>query len=234
LREAFIPFNKASYSDRGEDLIVAGIFDQIGITRPFYIDIGANDPIYRNNTYHFYRRGSRGVLVEPNPMLADKLARKRPGDICLAQGVGKPSDSPLTFYVFDNSALSTFSLEQARHVEKSSEYRVVSELKVPIVGINEIFEKYGGNGLHYISVDCEGLDLDILKSIHFDRFRPALFCVETTLPQPQGAGRNFMGAKIPEILDTMAAQGYWAIADSSINTIFVDSKVLSPWKSERM
>ena len=56
-----------SYSQMGEDLVVESIFEMLEITPKRYLDIGAADPIVFNNTYRLYRRGLRGVLVEPNP-----------------------------------------------------------------------------------------------------------------------------------------------------------------------
>src|SRR5262249_29835011 len=55
-----------SYSQAGEDLIVRFFFYHQRISNITYLDIGANEPIQLNNTYYFYRRGFRGVLVEPN------------------------------------------------------------------------------------------------------------------------------------------------------------------------
>ena len=59
-----------SYSQQGEDLIILDIFRHLRLKRPSYLDIGAWEPVKSNNTYLFYRLGSRGVLVEPNPVFA--------------------------------------------------------------------------------------------------------------------------------------------------------------------
>lgn len=55
-----------SYSQFGEDLLAQEIlgYERCDI---FYIDIGAFHPISKSNTYIFYKRGSRGMCVEPNP-----------------------------------------------------------------------------------------------------------------------------------------------------------------------
>src|SRR5215470_302661 len=58
-----------TYSQFGEDLIISDLFNKLSIDRVSYLDIGANNPSFVSNTYLFYERGFRGVLVEPNPIL---------------------------------------------------------------------------------------------------------------------------------------------------------------------
>ena len=55
-----------SFAQSGEDLIANFIFKYLDIPKITYLDVGAWDPVEVNNTYYFYRRGFRGVLVEPN------------------------------------------------------------------------------------------------------------------------------------------------------------------------
>jgi hypothetical protein len=68
-----------SYAQAGEDVIVAGILEQFNLTRTTYLDVGAFLPIYSNNTYLFYQKGNRGVLVEPN---IDLIPALKPKVIC--------------------------------------------------------------------------------------------------------------------------------------------------------
>ena len=76
-----------SYSQCGEDLILGFLVRSLGIERPSYIDIGAHDPTYLNNTKLLYQRGSRGINIEANPALIQRFKRQRPADINLNIGV---------------------------------------------------------------------------------------------------------------------------------------------------
>jgi hypothetical protein len=40
-----------------------------------YLDIGTNHRVVSNNTFLFYRTGSSGVCVEPNPAFANLIRR---------------------------------------------------------------------------------------------------------------------------------------------------------------
>src|SRR5688500_3769494 len=68
---------QVTYAQAGEDVVVSFIFGQLKIKDISYLDIGAYDPVYINNTYFFYQHGHRGVLVEPNVTMCEKLRAAR-------------------------------------------------------------------------------------------------------------------------------------------------------------
>jgi hypothetical protein len=78
IAKRLMPESQMGYSQFGEDLILSHLFYQLDIKKPTYLDIGANEPRYISNTYFFYLKGSRGVLIEPNPFLYKKLKSMRP------------------------------------------------------------------------------------------------------------------------------------------------------------
>ena len=82
------PKGEKSFSQAGEDLIVKFTLQFLGIPSITYLDIGANHPVRLNNTYLFYLRGCKGVLVEPNASLCERLRAVRPRDTTLAAGIG--------------------------------------------------------------------------------------------------------------------------------------------------
>lgn len=89
------------------------VFDTLKVARPSYLDIGAHDPTYLNNTYTLYEQGSTGVNIEPDPDLFARFGVRRPRDINLNIGVGERSGE-LEFFIMSARTLSTFSAEEAR------------------------------------------------------------------------------------------------------------------------
>ena len=65
--------SERSFSQAGEDLIVKFTLQFLGNPSITYLDIGANHPVRLNNTYLFYLMGCKGVLVEPNASLCERL-----------------------------------------------------------------------------------------------------------------------------------------------------------------
>ena len=90
--------HKKSYSQCGEDLIVKFIFDSLSIAKPSYIDIGAHDPFLISNTALFHELGSRGINIDPDDNLLEKIKAVRPEDINLNIGVG-PEKSTMDLYI---------------------------------------------------------------------------------------------------------------------------------------
>src|SRR4051794_20737520 len=97
-----------SYSQVGEDLQIAfflGNSDNV-----HYIDVGCLWPEKHSNSYYFYRRGGRGLCVDPNPTVADEYRDKRPRDIFVNCGVGS-EPAKLTYHMHANPVFNTFSDE---------------------------------------------------------------------------------------------------------------------------
>jgi FkbM family methyltransferase len=215
---------KQSYSQQGEDLIVESIFESLGTRNPSYLDIGAADPIRINNTYLFYRKGCRGVLVEPNPAYCRKLKVERPRDKVLNVGVGFTGDKEADYYMIggadDSADLNTFSKKQAESysAKTNGEGFVEKVIKMPMVNINVMMQENFGGAPSFLSIDTEGVDFDILGSLDFDRFRPSVVCVETLV-----FGTRRVEAKI---LDLMQSKDYIVRGGTFVNTIFVDNRLL--------
>lgn len=213
-RRAGIYYRK-SWSQCGEDLILRYLFDLLRIARPSYIDIGAHHPWHYNNTYLFYRQGARGVNVEPDPALHAGLRRWRRRDLNLNTGIG-PNEAEMDFYVMSNRTLNTFSAAEARKYVEQHGQRIVDTRRIKVQTFAQAVARLG-RAPDLVSLDVEGLDLDILRSIDFSRHRPHVFCVET-ISYAEGDGS---GVKNPAIHELMLRNEYMLYADTYINSIYV-------------
>jgi hypothetical protein len=211
----------SSLAQCGEDLIVDFILGKIGVTDMTYLDIGAFDPIEINNTYLFYEKGFKGVLVEPNPVMCDKLRKVRPRDTTLTAGIGVTDEREADFYQMSDPSWNTFSKEEAEHVVKTTNGAIFVEkqLKMPLLDINRVMGEYFGGAPTFVSIDAEGLHFDLVKAIDYSKYRPLVICVETLV---SGTTKS-----IPEIAQYMSSQGYVERGGSFVNAIFVDVKVLA-------
>ena len=222
LVNTFFPHVRRSYSQSGEDIIITNLFARLGIETPTYLDIGANEPVAISNTYRLYSRGSKGVCVEPNTALYNKLKRKRKKDTCINAGVAFDEKKEANFYIFPKKVhgLNTFSKDEADFWEQTGNteigrHKVQQIVKIPLVSINELMEKHFSPHPNFISIDVEGLDLQILKSMDFEKYKPETFCVETLM-----YGVNNRESKNKELISFLESKGYFVYADTYINTIF--------------
>jgi FkbM family methyltransferase len=215
---------KASYAQAGEDLIVQYLFDSIKIEKPTYLEIGTNQPVLCNNTYNFYIKGCYGVCIEPDKNMVDIIKARRPNDIILNVGIGTTESQNAVFYLFPTvvNGWSTFSEEEAliRKKETGIDFTVV---QVPLTSINTIIRDYFKPYPNFISLDTEGLDLDILNSLDFEKFKPEVICVETIT----FGYLNNTEEKISGISEFMHSKGYITYADTHINTIYCRKSVFN-------
>ena len=189
-----------SYSQEGEDRILARIFEQKA--RGFYVDVGAHHPIFLSNTYLFYERGWRGINLDaaPGSMAAFKL--QRPDDINLEMAIGEKPGS-LMFHIFNDPALSTFNARVAKERDGVGTWRVVEIKPIEVRTLAQVLEEYlpAGKSIDYLSVDVEGLDLPVLRSNDWNRFRPEYILaedfscdnIEDCLKTPMGAYLKSIG-----------------------------------------
>lgn len=215
-----------SYSQSGEDLIIAFLLDnELHVDSPTYLDIGAHHPTYLSNTYLFYTRGCRGVLVEPDPVLFEVLARERKHDLCLNVGIGVGEAREADLYVMSTPTLNTFVREEAERIAAAGVHRIKSVLRVPLVPFSQLVSEHFQRPPDILSLDVEGLDLSILESIDFERCRPTVICVETFTYSDDGTAEKVAG--IPSLL---TSKGYRVYGDTNINTIFVREEA---WRNRR-
>lgn len=208
-----------SYAQFGEDLIMKGWFPPLQLEKPTYLDIGSAEPIYANNTYLFYTLGGRGVLVEPNVALSDKIRRIRPGDRLVVAGMGVEEQPDADYFVMSAPDLNTFDRQQAEHVEKTSPHRVVQVVKMPLVTLHRVITEYlGGQAPDILSIDIEGWDFAVLNTLDWTRYRPKIICVETVIYN------TFQHN--PQTPRLLAEQGYELCGMTFANKIYVDQRLL--------
>jgi FkbM family methyltransferase len=210
------PIVPASYSQAGEDAVLRFLFSDKKLTRISYLDIGTNSPDHGNNTYLFYRSGSTGVCVEADRSLIPNIARMRPRDRILNVGVSIGTAGEADFYIFDVNGLSTFDKAEADRRAASGQFKLTEVAKVKLIDINTILRDNFAQRPDLLSIDIEGLDLAVLKTLDFERYPIPVVCVETCRYSD-----DHVRPKDHAIAEFMITKGYEVYADTYINTIFV-------------
>jgi FkbM family methyltransferase len=180
------------------------------------MDIGAHHPFYLNNTALFYENGSRGINIEPDPSLFRAFVNHRKEDINLNIGISD-RQSVLDFYIINDPVLNTFSKEEAESYSKQGDYHIVEQKKIEVDTVGSVLAKQrGGKFPDFITIDAEGVDEIVLKSIDFEQNFPVVICVETISFSNTGKG-----VKNDNLIAFIQSRGYMLYADTYINSIFV-------------
>ncbi len=210
---------QVAYAQQGEDLVIMQALGMLGINKPRYLDVGAFHPTIGSNTYLAYLSGGSGVLVEPNPPMAKMLGEVRSRDTVVPAGVGTGEAEEADYYLMrDRPQLNTFSKAQVdRYIAEGG--ALEKTIKMKLVKLDAVLQEHFSGGIDLLSVDVEGLDLEILQTMSPDGPRPAVICVETSV-----YGTTTL---VPEIFSLLEERGYTARGGSMINTVFVDDRRLA-------
>ncbi|MDP9047715.1 MAG: FkbM family methyltransferase [Bacteroidota bacterium] len=208
---------KTSYAQCGEDIITNFLFTSVGIAKPTYLDIGANNPSWCSNSYLFYKKGCTGVLVEADETIIPLIKKVRPRDKILNVGVGFQSEKEADFYIFDVKALNTFSKEEAQQRAEIGTHKISKVVKVALKTINEIISENFDSYPDFMSIDIEGLDLAVLKTLDIANYPIPVICAETCT-----YSENHMKPKDSRIKEFMHSKGYFEYADTYVNSVFVN------------
>ena len=206
-----------SYSQAGEDAVLSFLFADKKKEYISYLDIGTNTPDSGNNTYLLYTKGSRGVCVEADKTLIPIIQKVRPKDKIIHAGVAVSDLKEADFYIFDEKGLNTFDKNEADKRATFDTFKIKEVVKVPLVSINQIIKENFITYPDFLSLDIEGLDLDVLKSLDFEKYPIPVICAETCM-----YSENHIRPKDSSIEAFILSKGYEVYADTYINTIFVN------------
>jgi FkbM family methyltransferase len=180
---------RATFSQHDEDRFVLEYFDN----RPgFYIDVGANHPFRASNTYLLYLNGWRGLTIEPLPYLSQKHKRYRPDDLHFNGGAGS-REGVMPFYELTPAVVSTFDAELAAEWVRQRKAVQTSCRDIPVTTLASLCKRLGVHReVEFLTVDCEGRDLDVLQGIDWEVTKPRLITIETAHEQDGGEIGRFL------------------------------------------
>jgi FkbM family methyltransferase len=212
VRGAFVPPTHF-FSQFYEDYILSYVFRDT--PKGIYVDVGAYDPDAASVTKYFYRKGWRGVNIEPNPDHLAAMKRGRPEDVNLGVGI---SDAPamLTFFKFEPraSGLSTFDPEiAARHRKSGYTYE---ELSIPVVTLDEALARSGmvKGSFEFLNVDVEGFERKVLSGFDVSRYPAKVIILEATAPLSEEPTQH-------KWEDLLFGRGYSFAMDDGLNRYYV-------------
>jgi len=188
-------FSRRSYSQFGEDLLIDSILQYPKGYRGFYVDVGAHHPFALSNTAYFYKKGWQGINIEASPSLMTKFKIFRRRDINLNYAVGS-SAQPLDFHVFKNyQPFNCFDKDMAKE-RINSGLHLKEVIKIRQVRLDVLLDKYlNGSSIDFMTIDVEGLDLDVLKTNNWEKYRPKVLVTEDYDTTDDSSISNFIESK---------------------------------------
>lgn len=170
-----------SNSQLGQDLKVLEYYDNLH--GGFYIELGAFDGIGLSNTLLLQNEYDwTGVLIEPDRNTYKQLVNNRPGNLCVNVPVYGESNKIVTYVENNDPFLSGIQEclgERQKHAEAISTYKKKSKTLTQILNEFDVPEN-----IHYMSLDTEGSELDILKGLDFNKYKIGYIDIEHNYVEP--------------------------------------------------
>ncbi|MFH1644693.1 MAG: FkbM family methyltransferase [bacterium] len=209
-------YARKSYSMEGEDLFLDFLFG--GGINGFFVDVGAHHPKWISNTYFFYKKGWRGINIDAMPGSMKLFKKVRAEDINLEIAISD-TQGDLTYYGYNKSEYNTFSKEEKEFREKNKEYdylKLQFTKKIRTYSLAEILDKHVplNKKIDFFSIDVEGLDLQVLKSNDWEKYKPRVIIVECP------GNLKYDDILSNEAYKYLILRGYELIAKTKYNLIF--------------
>jgi FkbM family methyltransferase len=163
------------YSQDNQDkLLEQNVFQ--GYKHGFFIDVGAHNGIKINNTLYFEKNnGWTGINVEPIKTVFDTLVVNRPNSINLNCAVSN-SDGETEFYCNTGHTEMLSGIKSSfddRHfnrllTENNQHNCITNVIKVKTKKLETILNEHNISHVNYLSIDVEGAEFEVIKSINFD------------------------------------------------------------------
>lgn len=163
------------YSSNGVDALISPYLPEIG----YAAEVGANDGVSGSNAKHFEDKGWTVVCVEPNPRLAEIGRKNRKLWREVACGSVQAKGVPFTIvWNYPWGSFSGFHTHEVPSNLNAPDFKGQDVVTVNMDTLNHILEDCKFPRLDLLTIDVEGHELEVLKGIDLDRWRPKIIVAE--------------------------------------------------------
>jgi FkbM family methyltransferase len=158
------------FPDADEERLKSEFF---GAGAGFFVDVGANHPQHGSQSWPLEQRGWSGVVVEPQPHLAEKLRELRKARVFeVVCSSPRNAGKTFPFYLADmHSSLNPQLVTTSRAPHGT--------VDVLARTLDDILAEAGApRQIDFVSIDVEGHELDVLAGLDLRRWRCRLILLE--------------------------------------------------------
>jgi FkbM family methyltransferase len=195
--------NFRSQSD--QDLIALAYFN--GRKEGFFIDIGAFDGVAISNTYAFEQIGWKGICVEPLPEQFLNLKKNRKCDLYNA-AIGSKNDESVEFITADGYSGFEATMSKGHRDSVKQIFGKLNKIYVKTITFDRLMQNYPGRThINFMSIDVEGGEFGILKTIDFSKYTFDLITIENNNKD--------------DVKQYMLDNGYHVLFDVGVDSIYI-------------
>lgn len=181
----------------------------MGITKGTFVEVGAFQPMELSQTYAFEQAGWSGILVEPVAEHAAALRQQRRAPV-FEVACGSPENHGSLMPIRVAGGLSTMRTSDLTHDLAAKEVR-----SVRVVTLDSVLGEAGVTAIDFLSIDVEGMEIDVLRGFSIERFQPRLALIEDHC---EGLGKHRY----------MQSKGYKLVRRSGLNSWYIPNDTPFP------
>ena len=160
-------FSKKSYAHTEEDLFILKKFKN---KKGFYVDVGCHHPTRLNNCHLLYKNGWNGINIDISKFTIKlfNLVRRKDVNINIAVSLKQKKvrfyyDKLISFYISLNKRKE---LDRFREVNSDTLTKIIDKTR------------YKNRKIDFLSIDTEGKDFEVLRSLNLKKYDPKYVCIE--------------------------------------------------------
>lgn len=205
-------------AQEGEDMVLRRYFAHRK-KNGFYVDVGAHHPERFSTTKYYYDNGWNGINIDAAPGSMKVFHQRRPKDRNIEAAIGS-SNSMLQFFMFKEPAVSTFDPTLVE--ERTKKYGEPKVAEVQMTTLASLLDKElpAGQTIDFLNIDAEGVDLAVLQSNNWEKYRPNLVLVESF------GTRTVLDALKTEIYAFLKQNHYELVAKTANTMIYQDDRAV--------
>lgn len=172
-----------------------------------FVQIGAFDGVSNDAVHELIKTHDlRGILVEPQPKVFEELRRNYEGypQIHLVNGAVAADDGVRDYYTRTSLRSQQASFDRGHLRRHNASDNEIVTLQVTCYRLESLLEKYGFDHIDLLQIDAEGYDYEIIKTIDFDRIKPAILRFEH---------EHLTDRDADECLEMLSSNGYRFVAE---------------------
>ncbi|WP_395639737.1 FkbM family methyltransferase [Pseudolysinimonas sp.] len=172
-----------SFGQNHEDVVLQRVLSDVEVGT--YIEVGGNHPRDDSISRAFYDRGWSGLIVEPHPHFAGLFREERPRDTVVEAAVTSHEGGEVVLHaVAGAEATGLSTLVDAIGERHRSAGFEITDIRVPSRRLDALLNEADlvSGDIHFLVVDTEGTEGDVLASIDLTTIRPWVLVIESTAP----------------------------------------------------
>lgn len=175
LRKLYLTKSKSNhFSQFAEDVSIVRLFPKK--YQGIFVDVGCFHPKKYNNTWQLYKRGWRGVNIDIDPIKIKGFEKIRSRDHNVACAIGSQRGSvdyyTKGFYSLTTTTSKDFASNSDNYVKKTTHSKRLDDVIQS--------SPFAGRQIDFLSIDAEGHDFEVLKSLNFEVHQPIVIAIETS------------------------------------------------------